>query len=373
MSSDSTFIEALQRNPTDEATWAVWLDRLRDRSDPVAEVADAPDAEALARALETHAPGWFGRDVSVRDGGEVTTFEGDRDTTGVVARFRRGHIEQLRVVIDWDGEGDSQWSGQSWIPDMLGWLLKQPVARLVTDLEVRVTPNSEFFYEGLIEAITATAPLAVRRMYVGDDDQLSWTNVPNIRTLWTAAPFLESLTCQGSEIALGAPNHAHLEELELVTGGLPAEPVAVLGAADLPALKNLELWFGSSNYGAACDVPDVLPLLGRAFPALQRAGLVNCEFTDRLLDHLHEAVWLPQLRELALFGSILTDAGAERLLANAEAYAHLERIDLHDHYLSTEMMDRLQQRFGAERLDLAGQQTPSRWGDQDHYYVSVGE
>jgi len=351
VSSDATLLEALRQDPSDEATWAVWLDRLRERGDPIATVmADGSPDERLALAAR-----WFGRDVRVENDGIAARAQNDDWSAGVAVRLRHGHVDRLTVHTTWDGREERPWPGSDWIPDVLRRLLANPWTALTTELEVRLTAYSEFRYEGLLDAITEAGPLAIRRLYVGDDDQLSWTMVPSVHAVWNAAPHLESVTLEGSEIALGDPSHLRLRELKLISGGLPAEPVQSVAQADLPALEDLELWFGEEEYGAECDVAHVMALLHRPFPALRRMGLVNCSFTDRLLERLHEAVWLPRLRELALFGSILTDEGARRLLEHADAYAHLERLDLQEHFIGEEVQAELRARFG-DRVDLSAPQ-----------------
>ena len=365
-------IGALKQDPSDEATWAVRLDRLRDRDDPIAIVADA-EGPRLQDALREHASGWFGRPVDVDEDGVVSVRENERYSPGVVARFRRGHVARLEVDLPWNGDDYSRWPGQSWIPELLQHLLAQPVAQLIHTIDVRLTSIPDFSYEGLIEAITAHAPLAVRELYVGQGDQISWTTMPDIGSIWAAAPWLRGLTFEGSQIHLGSVKHARLQRLTLISGGLPREPIEALVSCNLPALADLELWFGDPGYGAECDVDTVRPLLARPFPQLRRMGLVNSDFADRLVEHLPSAVWLPQLQRLALSGSTLTDAGAERILANAEAYAHLVHLDLGQNYLSAGMAQQLKWRFGDARLDVSAQQVPSERGGQLHYYVSVGE
>lgn len=361
----------MRDNPRDAEAWQVLSDWLLASDDPRGRLAVA-EGDAASALLSELAPEWFGRPVRV-EGSTVTMREDLSEdwAPGVILDFRHGHVARMRVETTWDGMRED-W-GQSWMLPLLTRIVSHPVGQLITEMEIRATPYQDFSYRGLIEAITSAGPLAVRRIYVGDDDQLSWTNVPDCRSLWRAAPFLEQATLEGSWILLGTLDHQRLRQLRLISGGLPAEPIRALVEARLPALSELELWFGSSDYGAECRVETVQPLLRRDLPALRRVGLRNCEFVDELVGPLLGARWLPQLQELDLSKGILRDAGAERLLASASELQHLQRLDLRQGFLSEPMVQRLQGALGPV-VDASDQRRPYRYQDNDpRYYVCVGE
>jgi hypothetical protein len=359
-------------DPADDDAWAVLKDWLLANDDPRGAVWAARDAD-LPGLLETHGPIWFGRPIAVEGRGQIVAREDLTDTwsPGVHAHFERGHIEALMVETTWNGQRPG-W-GEDWIPGLLRHLLARPVARLIQRVELRSTPYSEFRYEGLVEALASGAPLAIRELYAGDGDQVSWTNVPDLSAIWRAAPWLERVHCEGSNITLGDCSHPRLRTLKLESGGLPTEPVHAITNADLPALCDLELWFGDEEYGAECDVDDVRPLLQKPLPALRRIGLVNCAFSDALVEPLMRAVWLPQITTLALHGSILTDTGAQVLLDHAKTtLAHIEHLDVHESYLSDGMARKLAAAFPS--VDTSGQKEADDWGDDElYYYVALGE
>jgi uncharacterized protein (TIGR02996 family) len=362
LSQHDELMDAIRQDPDDQGAWAVLQDWLLAHDDPRAQ-----PIEHLAQNAER----WFGQPAKVA--GDLVILEKpgeDSYAPHLELTFARGHVKHLLVATNWDGVRDD-WC-QDWMYPMLARILSQPVGQLVLEMEIRATPNPDFLYEGLIEAITAHGPLAVRKIYVGDDDQLSWTMVPDCRSLWAAAPWLEHAKLQGSAIELGAPSHERLRELFLVSGGLPTEPVHALAAARLPALRTLDVWFGSRDYGAQCDVTDVLPLLGRDLPSLRQMGLRNCEFSDALVPQILKARWLPGLEELWLDGSVLTDKAGEALLAGVSSLRHLKRLDVSECYLSAEMVGRLSAALG-DALEASGQRAPSVWGGASHYYVNVGE
>lgn len=376
MNTHDELMATLRANPSDEGLWAVLTDWLLAAEDPRGALAAAEtDEPAMANLLARLAPTWLDHPVRV-EGRKVTIRKNLDDTysPGVTLTFARGHVRTLQVETCWDGDRDG-WD-QDLLYPVLTRLLAHPVGQLIQEIELRATPNSDFLYEGLVETLTAAGPLAVRTWYCGDNDQLSWTHVPDCRTLWGAAPWLQSAKLEGSSIRLGTLRHDRLQRLHLISGGLPTEPVAALVDADVPALRDLEIWFGSSGYGAECGIDDVLPLLGRSFPSLRRMGLCNCEFGDTLALALPKAVWLPQLEELSLYGCILTDSGGMALLANADALRTLQRLDLGRCYLSPAMVSRLTDAFGS-RLDAGtghnGQKAPYEFGGRRHFYVAVGE
>ncbi len=364
-------IARLRENPDDSDARAVLKDWLLAHEDPRGALWAARDAD-LPGLLETHAPDWFGRPVSIEGRGRVVVRENLDDSwaPGITIDLERGHIDSLIVETTWDGSREG-W-GKEWMLPALERVLQKPVAQLVQRMELRATPYSEFYYRGLVEAIASAGPLAIRELYAGDGDQVSWTNVPDLSALWKAAPWLERVHCEGSNITLGDCSHPRLKILKLESGGLPREPVRAIVNADLPALQDLELWFGDDEYGAECTVDDLQPLLRKEMPALRRIGLVNCMFSDDLVPTLMHAAWLPQITELALHGSVLTDPGAQVLLDHAEQLSGLTRLDVHHTYLSEDMVQKLQAAFPS--VDASDLREPDEWGEDElYYYVALGE
>jgi hypothetical protein len=378
-------LAAVRRDPDDGDAWAVLQDWLLAHDDPRGALALASGDDLVAQ-LSATLPQWFDRPVHPlthgwrvrrvhRAKGDVgVRFLGDDNNVhgpAVDLLFERGHVRRLAVDTVWDGS-PRDW-GRAWMCPLLAQILTHPVGQAVVDLELRATPNRDFFYEGLVDTIAAAGPVAVRRVYCGDSDQLSWTNVPDVSALWAAAPALEEAVLQGSAIRVGDLSHRRLRKLHLLSGGLTREPVQALVRGALPALQDLDVWFGDPEYGAECDMDDVRRLMGHDFPALVRMGLSNSEFGDTIAAELPNAVWLPRIRALSLFGSVLTDAGGEALLRHADRLLHLEVLDLRVGFLTPPMVERLEAAFGA-RLVADSQRTADVWGDDPpEYYVSVGE
>jgi hypothetical protein len=71
---------------------------------------------------------------------------------------------------------------------------------------------------------------------------------------------------------------------------------------------------------------------------------------------------------------VLTDAGAEALLSG-QPLTHLKQLDLHHHFLTDAMVQRLREDLepaGVE-LDLSEQETPEGYDGRVWHYVAVAE
>ncbi|HXU04633.1 MAG TPA: molybdenum metabolism regulator, partial [Polyangia bacterium] len=147
-----------------------------------------------------------------------------------------------------------------------------------------------------------------------------------------------------------------------------AENIREVAKARWPKLESLSLYFGNERYGASGGVKDLAPILdGRGLPALRDLGLCNGEFADELAGVLGRSAVLRQLRVLDLSKGTLSDEGARSLLASAPAFAHLERIDLDENFLSDEMVEAVATLCPDVRTSY------QREGDEDDRYASVGE
>ena len=116
---------------------------------------------------------------------------------------------------------------------------------------------------------------------------------------------------------------------------------------------------------------DLTPILeGTRLPRLERLGLRDSDRSDDVAEMIAEAAITQRLRAVDLSLGTLGDEGAEALLASP-AIKRLAELDLHHHYLSDEMMARLQ-KLGP-RVNLEDQEEPDRDGDEEYRTVAVGE
>jgi hypothetical protein len=208
-----------------------------------------------------------------------------------------------------------------------------------------------------------------------DECEISWIEHGDVSPVFEAYPDLEHFQVRGcGSLTLGKLSHSALKRLVVESGGLSAEVVREIAAADLPQLENLELWLGTSLYGGDATVEDIRALLeSGGYPRLEHLGLRNCEILDDVVAVLVESPLIERLRSLDLSLGCLSDAGAE-LLLQCPAVAKLEELDLHYHFVSNSMVERLEA-LGIE-VDASDPQDPEGHENESkepERYCAVGE
>ena len=213
----------------------------------------------------------------------------------------------------------------------------------------------------------------LKALYLGDityeENEMSWIYQTDLSGLLQAFPSLQLLRTRGGEsLAFSRPEHAGLRALALETGGLDASVVKSLGTAKFPKLEYLELWLGTSDYGANVSVADLRPiLLGETFPKLKYLGLRNSEIADELAVALVDSPIIKSLETLDLSLGTLSDVGGKALLKLESP--SLKRLVLHHHYLSDEVAKKLQSlSLTVDTSNPSGMET-----DEEDRYVAVGE
>lgn len=142
-----------------------------------------------------------------------------------------------------------------------------------------------------------------------------------------------------------------------------------VGASELPNLEHLDLWLGEENYGGTTTVADLAPFLGgERFPALRHLGLEDSELQDEIAAAVAGAPVVARLESLSLAMGILTDQGAEALLSG-QPLTHLRALDLHHHFLSDAMVERVKAALPGVEIDLDDQEKPT----DDWRYIAVSE
>ena len=225
----------------------------------------------------------------------------------------------------------------------------------------------------LLTAAAASFP-KLRALFLGDitgeESEISWIEHSDITPLFTAFPGLERFEVRGSQdLVLDPVESDELKVLRFESGGLPARVVRAVGASELPNLEHLDLWLGEDNYGGDATVADLAPFLsGERLPALRHLGLEDSEIQDEISAAVAGAPVVARLESLSLAMGILTDRGAEALLAG-QPLTHLRRLDLHHHFLSDAMMERVKAALPGVEVDLGDQEKP----DGDWHYIAVSE
>jgi hypothetical protein len=213
-----------------------------------------------------------------------------------------------------------------------------------------------------------------------EEAELSWIVQGNVTPVLAAYPRLRELAVRGSlggfddepGLEFTPLRHEHLRTLRFENGGLPAQVVHGIAASDLPALEHLDLWLGEESYGRDTTVADLAPVLdGSRLPALRRLGLQNADIQDEVAAAVAAAPVVARLTALHLGLGTLGDVGAEALLSS-QPLLHLAELDLHHHFLSDAMTERVRQALEPHgvRVDLSEQQRERRNGQR---YVVAGE
>jgi predicted DNA-binding WGR domain protein len=214
---------------------------------------------------------------------------------------------------------------------------------------------------------------ALVALYLGDivseENEMSWIHQTDLSPILEAFPRLQLLRARGGEsLALSKPAHDSLRALILETGGMSGSVVRSLGTARLPRLEHLELWLGTDEYGRTTTVEDLRPiLLGETFPNLRYLGLRNCDIADQLAQALCESPVVQRLEALDLSLGTLSDVGGQALLRLQSPC--LKRLNLHHHYLSSEMAKSLKALpFLVDLSNPSGMDV-----EEDDRFVAVGE
>ncbi len=185
-------------------------------------------------------------------------------------------------------------------------------------------------------------------LFIGDMDyeccEVSWIMQGDYSELWAAMPQLRSLTIKGStDLELGKISHENLEELTIICGGLPEEVLMSIQEAHLPNLRKLLLYLGVEDYGFDGDADRIRTFLEQSdFPRLVYLGLTDSEIQDELAEVVLESKYISQIRTLDLSMGSLTDKGGELLLTKLPSHPNIEALDVHYHYMSDEMVRKLE-------------------------------
>lgn len=212
----------------------------------------------------------------------------------------------------------------------------------------------------------------LKALYIGDisseECEISWIIQGDYSRLLAAFPRLEHLQVRGStSLVWPATTHAHLKQLVLETGGLPASVLQALAGSSFPKLEHLELWLGSSDYGFDGDLSHVKAAVEKLrTPGLRYLGLRDAEIADQVAPWIAAQPWISSLSVLDLSLGTLGDEGARALLAS-QAVRKLARVDLSHHYISDDVQAQLRAAMPGVVLDDAQEE------DGDYRYVAVGE
>lgn len=205
--------------------------------------------------------------------------------------------------------------------------------------------GSQVFLDFIVE--NADKFSHIKSLFVGDMEydecEVSWIIQGNYEKLLSALPNLEELTIKGStDLELGKISHEKLRNLTIICGGLPSDVIKSIETAHLPNLEKLCLYLGEENYGFDGSIDDIRSLLENSdFPKLEYLGLMDSEIQDEVTEAILESKYIDTIKVLDLSCGNLTDKGGQLLLEKLPSLSNLEFVNLSWHYLSDEMMEKL--------------------------------
>ncbi|MFD1661701.1 STM4015 family protein [Streptomyces caeni] len=223
---------------------------------------------------------------------------------------------------------------------------------------------------------------ALRALFLGDivfeECEISWIHQTDVSGLLAGFPELEEFSVRGGTgLGFSALRHDGLRKLTVETGGLPVGVVRGIGGSELPALEHLDLWLGTSWYGADSEASDLEPILsGARLPRLRHLALRNSEIQDEVAAAVAAAPVVARLDVLDLSMGTLSDEGAAALLAG-QPLTHLTSLDLHHHYISEPLRRRIRETLEPAGVDVDLDPDDADENQDDdgtvHRYVAVGE
>jgi hypothetical protein len=218
----------------------------------------------------------------------------------------------------------------------------------------------------------------LRHLFLGDitadQHEISWIKQSDLTPLLRAFPNLRTFGVRGSE-NLGWEQRAYpeLRELTFQSGGLPPEVVRAVAGSEFPELTDLELYLGTEGYFGGSEVADLAAILeGANLPKLRYLGLRDAENSDEIAAAVAYAPIVARLEVLDLSLGSLGDEGAAALLAG-QPLTHLKKLDLHHHFISEQMQERLREALPGVDVDLSEQQEPDEWDGEEQRFIAVAE
>lgn len=294
------------------------------------------------------------------------------------ATWRRGFLYKAGLSLE------NGLSAPAHVLELIVALVSCPSARLLQELVVGKLVHEGWsgdrnFSEVVDKLLAYTAKLPLRTLrLVGDsycmegdgsycdNDGSSWTRCSkDLGVLLEAFPRLRCFSIDLTLSQYEKLQHSKLETLSIRCGCFSEQNIQALTSASLPNLQKLDLSFAHRS-GFVDGTPEQLhPILQQAkLPKLRSLGLHDSGALNQLVQEVIDSPLLPSLRELALSGGGLDEGGAAILLEYADAFAHLDTLDLSKNYLSETSVAALQSTFGS-RLLVGGQTTRKEDDDDD--------
>lgn len=285
-------------------------------------------------------------------------------------------MKSKKYFYTWEDYSENSKNSETMIDDILADAELPQLDQLVIGCWGESWDNSaQPIIDGIVEHADQFA--GIKSLFVGDMDfeecEVSWIEQADYSKLWAAMPQLEELTIKGStNLSLGSIEHENLKGLEIICGGLPKEVLASIGAAKLPALKRLSLYMGVEDYGFDGGIEDIASMLEKSdFPQLEELGILDSEIQDEVAEAVVKSRYMKQIHTLDLSCGTMTDKGGQCLLDELPKYGNIKEVDLSYHYMSDEMMEKLEA-LEAE-VDVDDQQEDDEYDGEIYRYPMLTE
>lgn len=361
MARNSELEALIAKNPDDAGNYAVYADWLQGQQDPLGELI----AVALKReSADTDA--LRDKDRALHDANDATWLGELSGQDGFSCTWRRGFLHEVTL-------GDDE-AAEIAHDDLYQKLRPLPTAQFLHTLHFAAMADDDgepTWDSGVNAMIEYGVPSTLRRLIFdrGSFWDISWTWLNTLEPVYQRVPNLETLDIRLGHFELGAIDLPNLREFTVYTGGFTSDNMKSVLTAKWPKLERLVLRFGDNeDYGATCSLDDVLPLLdGKTIPNVRHLALANSGFADALIPQLAKSNLLKQLTSLDLSLGTMSDAGAEAIITYADAFKHLDELDVNSNYLSDGVVAQLAK--CAKNVIAHDQKDPN----DDYRYCQISE
>jgi uncharacterized protein (TIGR02996 family) len=237
----------------------------------------------------------------------------------------------------------------------------------------------------LAEAATRPFAKRLRRLVLGDiADSVDMDHhvIGDVRLLSKQFPNLEALTLHsGASTWSGTHNFEfgpldlpRLRRLCVETCAMSKKRLAQVLTSALPALTELELWFGAPDRDGTARLKDLAPLLsGTVLPRVTSLGLKNLEFSDALATALGASKLAARLERLDLSMGTLGGEGVTALCKTATSFTSLRELNVSDSYVSDDELKQLKRAFPKAAVNADDPKALDPEDEDPKRYCSVHE
>ena len=133
------------------------------------------------------------------------------------------------------------------------------------------------------------------------------------------------------------------------------------------------MYLGVEDYGFDAEPADLENLLSESdFPKLSYLGLTDSENENEIAEMILNSKYISQITTLDLSNGTLTDEGGQLLLDKIPEYSNIKELNLEYHFLSEEMMDKLEALDGVD-VCVDDPQEADEYDGEVYYYPMLTE